>query len=114
MFVDRFSIEEYPYKGKFVRLMIDDSKPLDQQIEEEVTILEVDCDIQESNKTDGSGLIKASFEVYFPFDTKQNLTIKRGDYFIGEMYGMQVNGTIFGIFPTQLGGVCVTLTDRDI
>lgn len=113
MYIDRHDIKEYPFFGKFVTFGIDDSKPLNEQVEEEIVVLETECDIQESSKTDNKGMITASFNVYFPFDKTKDFAVRRGMTFIGSMYGMEVNGNVIGVIPTQMGAVAY-LADKDI
>lgn len=112
MYIEINRIQEYPFDGVFYHIGIDESKPLDEQVEEEIIDLETKCDIQESSKKDTSGAINASFNIYFPFDTTVGINIKRGYLFRGSMYGMEVNGTIIGLFPTQMGGCVAYITDR--
>lgn len=114
MLLNRNKLKEYPFFGKFYFFRVkDESKPLHEREEEEVILLETACDIQESSKTDSAGMIKASFDVYFPFDG-EDIQIKRGHFFAGSMYGLEVNGKILGIVPTQMGGCVAYLTDSDI
>lgn len=112
MIVDRNITQEYPFDGTFYRFGIDESKPLDEQVEEEILIFETKCDIQESTSTVTNGNIIATFDVYFPFDKEKGINIKRGYTFRGEMFGLVVDGIIDGIFPSQLGGCQVHLIDR--
>lgn len=105
---------EYPFNGIFYRTFIDESKPLDERVEEQETLLETPCDIQQVSQNDGGNFVNASFKVYFPISTNVDLNIKRGHFFDGEMYGMKVNGEIIGIFPSQLGGCTVYLKDIDV
>lgn len=111
MIVDRTLIEDYPFSGKFTRLTVDESKPLDQRVEESVVILETECDIQEASRSEAYAASIITFVVYFPFDTNQGVSIRRGDLFEGDMYGVEVKGEVSGIFPTQLGGCEVHLKD---
>lgn len=113
MFIDRNDISEYPFKGRFVTYTTDESKPLDEQTEVEVEVLSTVCDIQPAQKTDAGG-IRASFEIYFPFDKEKGINIKRGMTFIGSMYGLAVNGVVIDVAPSQLGGCVAYLTDRDV
>lgn len=113
MYIDR-NIDEFPFDGTFYRLeTVDASKPLDEREEREVAIYATECDIQESQKTDSGG-IKASFEIYFPFDKAEGIRITRGDYFRGEMYGMAVNGVVIGLFPTQMDKCTAYIRDFDV
>lgn len=114
MYIDRNEIEEYPFSGRFITTIIDTSKPLDEQVEEEVVVLETDCDIQESTKS-LSGGITATYAVYFPFDKKSGIGgIKNGMRFEGDLYGLRVNGEVKGIFPTQMGGCVAYIVDKDV
>lgn len=112
MILDRSIAQEYPFDGIFYRTGIDESKPLDEQVEEEIIILETKCDIQESTSNVTSGNISATFDIYFPFNKEEGIEIRRGDNFRGSMFGMPVNGKIDGVFPSQLGGCQVHLIDR--
>lgn len=114
MFIDRNLIEEYPFEGSFYKYVIDTTKPLIEQKEEEVLVLTTKCDIQEAQKSISGGNITASFNVYFPFDKKVGINIKRGMTFKGSIYGMEVNGEVIGVFPTQLGGCVCYIKDYDV
>lgn len=114
MTIDREMLEEYPFRGAFYEYRIDKTKPLKEQREEEILLLETECDIQEVGKSKSGGVINASFNVYFPFDKEKGINIKRGNTFKGTMYGMEVNGKVIGVFPTQMGGCVVYLTDIDV
>ena len=105
---------EFPFNGVFYRTYIDETKPLDERVEEQEILLETICDIQQVSQSSGGNFVNASFEVYFPISIAQNLNIKRGNFFEGEMYGMKVNGEIIGIYPSQLGGCTVYLKDIDV
>lgn len=112
MILDRNIVQEYPFEGTFFRIGIDESKDLIEQEEEEIIILETECDIQESTSNVTSGNISATFDIYFPFDKEKGIMVRRGDNFRGTMFGMPVNGKIDGVFPSQLGGCQVHLIDR--
>lgn len=115
MYLSRNKIQKFPFKGAFYKYDVDDSKsPLKQGEEEEILVLEVDCDIQESSKTDVSNTVVASFNVYFPFDKSVGIPITRGMTFKGSLYGLEIDGEVIGIFPTQLGYCSVYLRDKDI
>ena len=114
MIIDRSQIEEYPFKGAFYTYGVDESKPLDEQVEEEILVLETECDIQQSQKSDSGGIITASFNVYFPFDKEKGVSVKRGMIFKGAAYGLEVNGKVVSVFPSQLGGVECYVEDLDV
>lgn len=106
------NIKEYPYRGEFYFIVIDEDKPLLEQREERVLILSTECDIQEVSHTEGE-LITASYSVYFPL--RGDLSgINRGVMFEGDMNGMKVNGKVTGIFSSQLGGLKVYIRDLDV
>ena len=104
-------IEEYPFTGTFSRSTIDETAPLASRTETMTVILETVCDIQEATRSDVRGVVNDSFNVFFPFDKATGVTIRRGDRFDGNMYGVAVKGEVDGIFPTQLGGCEVHLKD---
>lgn len=114
MIIDRSELEEYPYEGDFYTYEVDDSKPLDEQVEEEILVLHTKCDIQESQKSDSSGNIIATFDVYFPFNESEGVKITRGMTFRGNVYGLEVNGKVVGLYPTQMGACSCYVKDRDV
>ena len=90
----------------FYTVGIDDSKPLDQQVEEEIEVFSTILDMG-----DGTSLSTDTFKVFFPFDAeKETLKIKEGNLFKGMIYGMEQRGRVIGIYPSQLGGCTVLLT----
>lgn len=105
---------EFPFQGAFYRSFIDESLPLEEQVEEKTLLFETKCDIQQTTTNDSGGFVDPSFAIYFPIDISQDLLVKRGDFFEGSMYGMQVNGEVIGIYASQLGGCTVYLKDRDV
>lgn len=113
MYIDRSSWNEYPFEGAFYSYSVDTNKPLDERVEEETLVLSTKCDIQEAQKSEASGVITATFNVYFPFDKEKGIEITRGMKFKGSAYGMEVNGTVVGIIPTQLG-CCCYISDKDV
>ena len=44
---DHYGSEEYPFHGIFYKVEIDDSKPLDEQVDEEIPIFETDMDMSD-------------------------------------------------------------------
>lgn len=116
MYIDRNALEEYPFCGCFYRKEIADTTlPPSEWMEHEVVILTTKCDIQESSKSkSGSdGFISVRYEIYFAFDKEQGVKVRKGDFFRGQMYGVEVCGEVIGISPTQLGGCEVTIKDMD-
>lgn len=111
MYIDTNEISEYPFFGEFYRVVEDVNAPLIEQHEKEVVVLRTPCDIIEGGSKRGQ-FITASFSIYFPFE--DNVDVRRGDFFRGELYSMQVNGRVIGVFPTQLKGCVVYIDDLDI
>lgn len=112
MIIDRDIMQEYPFDGVFYTYGIDESKPPDQQVEEEIIVLETKCDIQGAQKED-SGVISNAYNVYFPFDKSVGISIKKGHKFRSKMYGFSITDAIvINIIPTQLGGCAVYVKDN--
>lgn len=115
MYIDRNVLSNYPYKGVFYRTYIDKTKPLPEQKEEKEIVFETECDIIESSHSWSNNFIWAKYAIYFPFDKeKDTISIKLGDFFEADIYGLNVNGKVVGVFPSQLGGVTVYIQDTDV
>lgn len=107
MYIDHNITEEYPFKdGVFYNVVVDDSKPLEEQVDEEIPIYTTIFDL-----SDGTNLNTDTFTLFIPFfkDT-DTLLIKEGDLFKGDTYGMVQRGRIIGIYPSQLDGCTILLT----
>ena len=122
-YIDRNILSDYPFKGRFYRIAIDESKPLDEQVEEEVTVLETECDVTESSHSWSNNFIWAKYAVYFPLKINEEIEedniesqvkVKMGDLFEADVYGMRANGKLVGVFPSQLGGVTCYVQDTDV
>lgn len=116
MYVDRNALDLYPYWGKFTRIGIDDSLPLDEQVETEIVVLETRCDITENSHSYSKNFISAKFVAYIPTDWESKATteIRAGDLFIADVHGISVNGKVVGVFPSQLNGIVVYIQDSDV
>lgn len=116
MRIKRHDIIEYPFQGEFYRSEIDRTKPLEQQVEEEVVILTTVCDIQEASHSRLGDFSKAAYAVYVPFDkTLDNpIIVNRGMMFRASDYGVMVNGKVMGVFPSQLGGFVAYVDVSDV
>lgn len=113
-YIDRNILEEYPYYAYFYRIEVDENKPLYEQTAEKVIIYETPCDITESSHSWARNFIWAKYAVYFPFDKESaQMDIRLGDMFEADLYGLNVNGKVVGVFPSQLGGVTVYVQDTD-
>lgn len=103
-YIDRDELQDYPFVGTFYKSEIDRTKPLSQQVEEEVVIAEVVCDIQEESNFRATATAKAVYGVYVPFDSDTDIVpVQRGNMFRGFQYGLLVSGKVIGVFPSQLG-----------
>lgn len=103
-YIDRDELQDYPFTGKFYKSEIDKTLPLTQQVEKEVTIADVVCDIQEESNFRATATAKAVYGVYVPFDSETDVVpVQRGHMFKGYQYGLLVSGKVIGVFPSQLG-----------
>lgn len=103
-YIDRDELQDYPFTGTFYKSEINTDLDLDQQVEKEVVIAEVVCDIQEESNFRSTVTAKAVYGVYVPFDSEEGVVpVQRGNMFRGYQYGMLVSGVVIGVFPSQLG-----------
>ena len=115
MIIDKDILQEYPFEGKVYRIGIDESKPLDEQVEEKVIIHTSKCDITALGGSYSSDFITDKFQVSMPFDYKtQSVEIHKGDNFAGNINGLEVNGKIIAILPSQLDAVSFVVQDNDV
>lgn len=114
-YIEHNILTDYPYFGSFYRIDIDESKPLDEQVEEKIVVFETICDITESSHSWSNNFIWAKYAVYFPYEQKPDtIKVQMGDLFEADVYGLTVNGKVVGVFPTQLGGVTVYIQDTEV
>lgn len=107
MYTDHFGISEYPFYATFYHLGVDESKPLDQQVEEKIVSFETVCDVDDKN----TGLNNDTITLYFPFDSEnEKIKIILGETMEVETYGLIQRGRVLGVRPSQLGGVKVICT----
>lgn len=99
-----YNLEEYPFYATFYHIGVDESKPLDQQVEEKIISFETQCDVDDKN----TGLNNDVITIYFPFDKEvESIEVKIGDTMEVETYGLIQRGRVLGVRPSQLGGVKV-------
>ena len=104
MYIDHHGTEEYPFHATFYHLAVDESKPLDQQVEEKIVSFETACDVDDQN----TGINNELITLYFPFDaTEGTINIILGETMEVETYGLIQKGRVLGVRPSQLGGVKV-------
>lgn len=107
MYTDHLGVEEYPFVATFYHLGVDESKPLDEQVEEKIVSFETMCDVDDKN----TGLNNDIITIYFPFDQKSgNIKVILGETMEVETYGLVQKGRVLGVRPSQLGGVKVMCT----
>lgn len=107
MYTNHYGTVEYPFHATFYHLGVDESKPLDQQVEEKIVSFETDCDLSDSEV----GLNNNKIVLFFPFDhEKESLRILLGETMEVESYGLMQRGRVLGVYPSQLGGVKVMCT----
>lgn len=116
MRLNRNEIEEYPFEGVFYTSEIDKTKPLEQQVEEEVVVLVTKCDIMEASHARVGDFIKAVYSIYVPFDKTlvDPINVNRGIMFRANMYGLLIEGKVEGVFPFQLGGFVAYVQANDV
>ncbi len=103
MYID-YNLNEYPFYAIFYNIGVDESKPLDQQVEEKIVSFETQCDVDDKN----NGLNNDIITLYFPFDANnEEIKIRLGDTMEVETYGILQKGRVLGVRPSQLGGVKV-------
>lgn len=104
MYIDHSEIEEYPFYATFYHLGVDESLPLDQQVEEKVVSFETECDMSDKD----TGLNNDTITIFFPFNPDNGkINVVLGETVDIEAYGLVQRGRVLGVFPSQLGGVKV-------
>ena len=107
MYIDHHGTEEYPFYATFYHLGVDESKPLDEQVEEKIVSFESICDISDQE----TGLNNDKITLFFPFDPEEgNIEVRLGESVEIESYGLIQKGRVLGVFPSQLGGIKVMCT----
>ncbi len=123
MFTDRSNLSEYPNRGYFYQSEDDlpeDGNLLSEETIQETVILETVCDIQETNKLFNSGVITMGYTLYFPIpkddEGNENIpeSLKPGIRFRGSTFGMDVDGMVIGVYPTQMHGCVAYIKGTDI
>ena len=103
MYID-YNLNEYPFYAIFYNIGVDDSKPLDQQVEEKIISFKTKCDVDDKN----NGLNNDIITLYFPFDANnEEIKVRLGDTMEVDTYGILQKGRVLGVRPSQLGGVKV-------
>ena len=104
MYTNNFGTQEYPFFATFYHLGVDESKPLNQQVEERIISFQTKCDVDDQN----TGLNNDTITIYFPFDaTSDSMNVILGETMEVDTYGLIQKGRVLGVRPSQLGGVKV-------
>lgn len=105
MYHDYNGTLDYPFYATFFHLGVDESKPLDEQVEEKIVSFESKCDVSDKD----SGLNNDKISLFIPFNINDEDTIKvqLGESVEIKSYGLIQKGRVLGVFPSQLGGIKV-------
>lgn len=107
MYIDHYGTEEYPFYATFYHLGVDESKPLDQQVEDKIVSFESKCDISDQD----TGLNNNKITIFIPFNEfDEKLEVRLGEMVEVESYGLVQKARVLGVFPSQLGGIKIMCT----
>lgn len=108
MYTDHLGTIEYPYYATFYHLGVDDSLPLDEQVETKIVSFESECDISDQD----TGLNNDKITLFLPFSAtgRNEIEISLGESVEIESYGLIQKGRVLGVYPSQLGGIKVMCT----
>ena len=79
MKIDRRQLSEYPFDGVFYEYKDDKSGGLLNTKVEEVEVLRVKCDIQQTSLLGNSGFLASSYTIFFPLEANDSLIEKDGN-----------------------------------
>ena len=79
MNIDRRQLSEYPFDGVFYEYKDDKSGGLLNTKVEEVEVLRVKCDIQQTSQTGNAGFLASSYTILFPLESNVSLIGGEGD-----------------------------------
>ena len=74
--IDRRHISEYPFDGVFYEYKDDNSGGLLNTQVEEVEVLRVKCDIQQTSLLGNAGFLASSYTIFFPLEANESLIEK--------------------------------------
>ena len=74
--IDRRHISEYPFDGVFYEYKDDKSGGLLDTRVEEVEVLRVKCDIQQTSLLGNAGFLASSYTIFFPLEANDSLIEK--------------------------------------
>ena len=79
MKIDRRQLSEYPFDGVFYEYKDDKSGGLRNTKVEEIEVLRVNCDIQQTSQIGNSGFLASSYTIFFPLEANVSLIEKDGN-----------------------------------
>ena len=79
MNIDRRQLGEYPFDGVFYEYKDDKSGGLLNTKVEEVEVLRVKCDIQQTSQIGNAGFLASSYTIFFPLEANVSLIEKDGN-----------------------------------
>lgn len=79
MNLDRRQLKEYPFDGVFYAYKDDKSGGLLNTKVEEVEVLRVKCDIQQTSQIGNAGFLASSYTIFFPLEANVSLIGGEGD-----------------------------------
>ena len=79
MNIDRRQLSEYPFDGVFFEYKNDESGGLLNTQVEEVEVLRVKCDIQQTSLLGNAGFLASSYTIFFPLEANISLIEKEGN-----------------------------------
>ena len=77
--MDRRQLSEYPFDGVFYEYKDDKTGGLLNTKVEEVEVLRVKCDIQQTSQIGNSGFLASSYTIFFPLEANVSLIGGEGD-----------------------------------
>ena len=77
--MDRRQLSEYPFDGVFYEYKEDKSGGLLNTQVEEVEVLRVKCDIQQTSLLGNAGFLASSYTIFFPLEANVSLIEKEGN-----------------------------------
>ena len=79
MNMDRRQVSEYPFDGVFYEYKDDNSGGLLNTQVEEIEVLRVKCDIQQTSLLGNAGFLASSYTIFFPLEANVSLIEKEGN-----------------------------------
>ena len=79
MNIDRRQLKEYPFDGVFYEYKDDNSGGLLNTQVEEIEVLRVKCDIQQTSLLGNAGFLASSYTIFFPLEANVSLIDKEGN-----------------------------------